>query len=80
MPNGRENSRGTNRMKNPFHIAVILCVGKLPVLQLGYIQAQLRCITCRFFFKVLQILSFVKFFKYITLTLSCFDLGSNMNR
>ena len=41
-----------------------------------------RCITCDFFFfkiEVLKIWSFGKFFKIVTLTLSCFDLGSNMN-
>ena len=32
----------------------------------------------KFFFK-LKIWIFCKFFKFVTLTLSCFDLGSNMN-
>ena len=35
-----------------------------------------RCVTCKVFFSKF---SFVKFFKFVTLTLSCVDLGSNMN-
>ena len=31
------------------------------------------------FFKILKIWSFDKFFKFVNLTLSCFDLGSNIN-
>ena len=31
-----------------------------------------------FFFKIKKIWTFGKFFKFVSLTLSCFDLGSNM--
>ena len=38
-----------------------------------------RCVACNKFFLNSKIWSFDKFFKFVTLTLSCFYLGSNMN-
>ena len=37
------------------------------------------CVVCKIFFNIKIIESFGKFFKFVTLTLSCFDLGSNMS-
>ena len=40
-----------------------------------------RCVTCKvfFFFQNWKLWSFDKLLKFITFTLSCYDLGSNMN-
>ena len=43
-------------------------------------QASSQGVSCvNFFFQNLKIWSFGKFLKFVTLTLSCFDLGFNMN-
>ena len=42
-------------------------------------QATSEGVSCVKFISKFKTLSFGKFFKFVTLTLSCFDLGSNMN-
>ena len=37
------------------------------------------CVACKVFFKIKNFEVFGKFFKFVTLTVSCFDLGSSMN-
>ena len=39
-----------------------------------------RCISCKLHFKIKKNQSFGKLFWFVTLTLSCFDFGSNMNQ
>ena len=67
---------GQNRMRSVSSTILAVSISYLHTL----LSSFRRCVAYKVFFsKFISFLNFGKFFKFVVLTLSCFDLGSNMN-
>ena len=67
---------GQNRIRSVSSTILTRSISYLHILSSNF----RRCVMYKvFFFKIKKIGSFGKFFKFVTLSLSCFDLGSNVN-
>ena len=67
---------GQNRVRSVSSTILIGFISYLHILSSNF----RRCVACNVCFKILKIRNFGKFFKFVTLTLSSLDLGSNMTQ
>ena len=69
------NVCGQNRVRS---VTSTILTGSISYLHT--LSSNFRCVRCKVFLQNSKIWIFGKFFKFVTLTLSCFDLGSDMNQ
>ena len=67
---------GQNRVRS---VSSTILIGSISYLHI--LSSNLRrCVACNAHFKIQKFKNYGEFFKFVTLTLSSFDLGSNMNQ
>ena len=67
---------GQNRVRSVSSRILIGSISYLHILSSNF----RRCVACNAHFKIQKIWNFGDFFKFVTMTLSSFDLGSNMTQ